>query len=420
MLDREYKEAPSPLNLADATGSMICEAAGSVRERRAPCYELAVVVPTLNERENIMLLLGKLRDVLRGVRYEVIVVDDDSPDGTAAVVKRMAEAQPNVHVLHRIGRRGLASACIEGMLATSAPFIAVIDADLQHDETILPEMLRRARADCLDLVVGSRNIEGGSMGDFVSWRVKLSRAGRKVSGLGAHAALTDPMSGFFLVRRSFFEPFAHRLTGTGFKILLDIVLSAGEKARIGEVAYHFRLRQHGQSKLDVMVGLEYVELLMDKLVGSYLSVRFALFCLIGTLGVGVHLLLLWALVRSRHLSFVGAQAWATSGVMVLNYMLNNAITYRDRRRAGWAFWVGLVKFCVACSLGAVANLAISGEAFRHGVPWLLAGVIGLLFSAVWNFGVTSALIWRRAKRSAALRAQRRAAAEAYVRESAAA
>ncbi len=370
----------------------------------------------MNERENVPLLLAKLRESLRGVRYEAIIVDDDSPDGTASLIKRTAEANPDVRVLHRIGRRGLASACIEGMLSTAAPYIAVIDADLQHDETILPEMLRLITAERLDIVVGSRNIDGGSMGDFASWRVRLSRAGRKFSGLGEQTALTDPMSGFFMVRRSFFDPLAHRLTGKGFKILLDIVLSANGSARIGEVPYHFRTRQHGESKLDVMVGLEYLELLLDKMVGSWISVRFVLFCAIGTVGVGVHLLLLWTLLSSRAANFLQAQAVATLVVMVLNYMLNNAVTYRDRRRRGLSFWAGLVKFCTACALGAVANLAISTEAFQHGIPWLLAGLTGLLFSAVWNFGVTSALIWRHGKKSTASRAERRAAAEAYVQE----
>ncbi len=379
-------------------------------ERVRP-YELAVVIPTLNERENIVLLLAKLRDVLRGISYEVIVVDDDSPDGTAAVVRRLAQSQDNLHVLHRIGRRGLSSACIEGMLATSAPFVAVMDADLQHDETILPQMYRLIAGQQLDVVVGSRNIAGGSMGEFADWRVKLSRAGRKLSGLGAQSSFTDPMSGFFVVRRPFFDSIAHHLTGKGFKILLDIVLSSKGKAKIGEVPYRFRLRQHGQSKLDIMVGLEYLELLVDKVVGAYVSVRFVLFCLIGAAGLALDVLLLWLLLTTHRTSFLEAQGIATAVVMVCNYVLNNTITYRDRRRHGLGFWYGLLKFLVACSLGAVSNLAIASEAYQHGIPWVLAGIIGLLFSAVWNFGVTSALIWRHGKQSVASRASRRAAAE---------
>jgi len=379
-----------------------------------PAYDLCIVIPTLNERENIGLLLEKLRNTLHDIRYEVIVVDDDSPDGTAALVKRLSRLQQNLHVLHRIGRRGLSSACIEGMLATSAPYIAVMDADLQHDETVLPEMYRLISADHLDLVVGSRNIGGGSMGDFSDWRIKLSRLGRRLSGVERHAHLTDPMSGFFIVRRSFFERIAHRLTGIGFKILLDIVLSSEGQVRVGEVPYHFRLRQHGQSKLDLIVGLEYLELILDKLIGSYVSVRFVLFCLVGTIGAVIHLLLLGLLLKGERFSFIESQACATGIVMILNYVLNNSFTYRDRRRRGAAFWFGMLTFCIACSLGGIANVLISAEAFRQGMPWFLAGITGLLFSAVWNYGVTSMITWRQARRSAALRAERRAQASSAL------
>ncbi len=377
-----------------------------------PSYDLCIVIPTLNERENIALLLEKLRFTLHDIRYEVIVVDDDSPDGTAAAVKTLSRTQSDLHVIHRIGRRGLASACIEGMLATSATYIAVMDADLQHDETVLPEMVRRIASENLDLVVGSRNIGGGSMGDFSTWRVRLSRLGRRLSGVEKHAVLTDPMSGFFVVRRTFFEQIAHRLTGIGFKILLDIVLSAQGQIRIGEVPYHFRLRQHGQSKLDLIVGLEYLELILDKFIGSYISVRFVMFCLVGAIGTVIHLLLLGGLLDLARFSFIESQASATGIVMILNYVLNNSFTYRDRRRRGTAFWFGMLTFSIACSLGGVANVLISGEAFRQGMPWPLAGITGLLFSAVWNYGVTAMTTWRRARRSAAQRAERRAQATA--------
>ena len=260
-------------------------------------YDLAIVLPTFNESGNVGPMVDRLEKALAGIHYEVIFVDDDSPDGTADVVRRLARDHDNLRVLHRIGRRGLASACIEGILAASAPFVAVMDADLQHDESILPEMLRRMREENLDLVVGSRNIAGGSMGEFSRWRVKLSQLGKRLSLMGAEHELSDPMSGFFMVRVATFERFAHRLSGIGFKILLDIVLSAGPDLRIGEVPYRFRLREHGESKLDVMVGLEYFELLVDKHLGNLVNVRFVLFAMVGAVGVGVHLLILRVLLH---------------------------------------------------------------------------------------------------------------------------
>ena len=370
-------------------------------------YDLAIVLPTFNERGNVGPIVDRLEKALPGVHYEVIFVDDDSPDGTADAVRTLAEKYNNLRVLQRIGRRGLASACIEGILGAAAPVVAVMDADMQHDETILPEMLRRMREENLDLVVGSRNIAGGSMGEFTKSRVKLSQLGRRLSLMGAEHELTDPMSGFFMVRVTSFEQFAHRLSGIGFKILLDIVLSAGPGLRIGEVPYRFRLREHGESKLDLLVGLEYFELLVDKHLGGVVNVRFVLFAMVGALGVCVHLLILSALLKLAGLSFAAGQAVTTFIVMILNFVLNNSVTYRDRRLKGWRFWGGLITFCLACGLGVAANVAIASEAFRRGVPWVLAAITGLLFTAVWNYGVTSITTWRQERRSSEKRARQR-------------
>jgi dolichol-phosphate mannosyltransferase len=374
-------------------------------------YDLAIMLPTYNESRNVGPMIDRLDKALAkalpGIHYEVIFVDDDSPDGTADVVRRLAVGRDNLRVVHRIGRRGLASACIEGILAASAPFVAVMDADQQHDESILPEMLRRMREENLDLVVGSRNIAGGSMGEFARWRVRLSQMGRRMSLMGAEHELSDPMSGYFIVRVTSFERFAHRLSGIGFKILLDIVLSAGPGLRIGEVPYRFRQREHGESKLDMMVGLEYFELLVDKHLGDVVNVRFVLFAMVGALGVGVHLLILSALLHVAGMSFAKGQAVTTFIVMTLNFVLNNSVTYRDRRLRGWKLLRGFATFCLACGLGVVANVSIANEAFRHGVPWVLAALTGLLFSAVWNFGVTSMITWRHERRSSEQRARRR-------------
>jgi len=370
-------------------------------------YDLAIVLPTYNESRNASPMVERLESALAGIHYEVIFVDDDSPDGTTDVVRRLALGRENLRVVHRIGRRGLASACIEGILAASAPFVAVMDADMQHDESILPEMLRRMREETLDLVVGSRNIAGGSMGEFTKWRVKLSQWGKRLSLMGAEHELSDPMSGFFMVRVASFERFAHRLSGIGFKILLDIVLSAGPGLRIGEVPYRFRLREHGESKLDVMVGLEYFELLVDKHLGDFLNVRFVLFGMVGALGVGVHLLVLNLLLHAAGMSFAKGQTITTCLVMILNFLLNNSVTYRDRRLKGWKFLRGLVTFCLACGLGVAANVAIASDAFHRGVPWVLAALTGLLFSSVWNYGVTSMTTWRQERRTSEQRARRR-------------
>ncbi len=355
---------------------------------------LAVVIPTFNERTNVDPLLERLHAALQGIEWEVIFVDDSSPDGTAAYLRQIARKDAHVRVLQRIGRRGLASACIEGMLATAASYIAVMDADLQHDEGILPRMYQCASANGLDLVVGSRNMAGGSMGEFAQERVALSGLGARLSGTVLRCGLSDPMSGFFVVSRAFFEQVAGRLSGVGFKILVDLVASADGPLRFAEVPYKFRTRKHGESKLDMNVALEYLLLLLDKVIGKWIPARFVLFVAVGGLGLLVHLGVLAALYLSAGRPFLCAQAAATLVAMTVNFLVNNVTTFRDRRLRGFRLGIGLATFYSACSIGAVTNLAFAGFLLQAGLPWYIAGVIGMGVSSVWNYGVNTILTWR--------------------------
>lgn len=363
--------------------------------------ELAVVIPTFNERENILELLTRLDTVLADIAYEAIVVDDDSGDGTAAAVQSVALTDPRIRILRRVGRRGLASACIEGMMATPAPYVAVMDADLQHDERILPAMLAKLKAEQLDLVVASRHSEGGSSSGLSPWRQRLSDAGKALSRFASKSAVTDPMSGFFLSDRRFIDDAVRSLSGRGFKILLDLMASSKRPARVGEVPYHFRERLHGESKLDLMVGIEYLHLLADKLFGDLVPPRFVLFGLVGGSGVVLHLIVLYAMLAAG-LTFAVSQIIATVLVMTSNFFLNNIVTWRDHRLRGWALLPGLLKFYLACSIGALLNLEVATSALQFGLPWYAAGFAGLMVGSVWNFAVTYVMTWRR-HRSAARR-----------------
>lgn len=360
--------------------------------------ELAIVVPTFKERGNIRPLLDRLSAALNGIEYEVVFVDDDSPDGTAAQVREISATDPKVRSLQRIGRRGLASACIEGMLSTAAPYIAVMDADLQHDETILPCMLDTLKRGGFDLVVGSRNVEGGSMGEFAASRVQLSGLGRKLSNLVCRCEIQDPMSGFFLLDRRFLEEVAHSVSGIGFKILVDLIASSKRRVRIAEVPYTFRSRLHGESKLDILVGLEYLQLLLDKLIGDIIPPRFIIFSLVGTAGLVLHLAVLWTFLH--WLDFGKALAIAVFLAMTLNFFLNNNFTYRDRRLRGTRLVTGLLSFYAACSVGAIMTVRFAQQAKDTGIPWYAAGLFGLAVSSIWNFAVTMLFTWRLRRRSA--------------------
>ena len=356
--------------------------------------ELALVIPTYNERENVKPLLDLLEQALKGISYEVIFVDDDSPDGTAAVARSIGATDPRVRSIQRINRRGLASACIEGMMSTSAPYIAVMDADLQHDETILPEMLAKLKAEQLDIVVASRNVDGGSMGEFAKERVAISGLGRAVSKVVCRCEVTDPMSGFFLLNRKFLEEVIYNVSGIGFKILVDLLASAERKVRLGEVAYKFRVRTRGESKLDALVLIEYLQLVLDKLVGNIVPARFIIFGGVGLIGAMLYAGTVAILFGGMKMPFVNSLVAATLVAMTSNFFLNNSITYRDRRLKGWSLLSGFLSFCIICSFGAFVTVVITDLARRAGLPWYLAAIFAGVVSSVWNFGVTQAITWR--------------------------
>jgi dolichol-phosphate mannosyltransferase len=388
--DRARPDAKAPSQeMADTA------AAPGVRRYAATAPELAIIVPTLNERDNIEPLLASLTAALAGIAWEVMFVDDDSKDGTAELLSELQRRRPQVRALRRIGRYGLASACIEGMLATSTPYVAVMDADLQHDETLLPAMLATLKAGRLDVVIGSRFAAHGSIGKLSRRRVLLSRLGRLLSRAISRADLSDPMSGFFLARRDFLEETAHRLSGHGFKILLDLFASAPRPVRFAELPYRFRERRHGDSKLDAPVMLDYVTLLGDKLLGRYVPIRFLIFVLVGLFGVAVHLAVLGLCFRLMGLEFYLSQAIATLVAMTTNFNLNNVFTYRDRRLRGLALVYGHLSFYVICGIGALANLALALLLFGLGAPWALAGLSGAVVGAVWNYAVSASFTWRR-------------------------
>jgi dolichol-phosphate mannosyltransferase len=357
--------------------------------------ELTLVLPTFNERENVAPLVELVAAALAGISWEIIFVDDDSADGTAAAVRELARRDPRVRCMQRIGRRGLSSACIEGALASAAPFVAVMDADLQHDERLLPQMLAALNRSEADLVVGSRYIAGGGVGQLDRTRVGISTLATRLSRFVCKAKIADPMSGFFMMRREVFECAVRKLSGQGFKILLDLLASSPEPVRIKELPYEFRARRFGESKLDTLVAWEFGMLIADKLVGHLVPVRFALFIFVGALGLVVHLAVLRVALSFPTLDFTKSQVIATLAAMTSNFFLNNLFTYRDQRLSGLRRLRGLASFYLICAVGAVGNVGIASYVFAGGQVWWLAGIAGVAVGSVWNYAVSSVFTWRR-------------------------
>jgi len=362
-----------------------------------PGPAISVVVPTLNERENVTAVVQRLAAALTGEDWEVIFVDDDSPDGTAALVRELARSDRRVRCLQRVARRGLSAACIEGMLASSAPYVVVIDSDLQHDEQLIPQMLADLRSGSVDLSVGSRYVAGGDVADWNADRVRISRLATRLSRLFTPLQLADPMSGFFAIRREAFEASLRHLSGQGFKLLLDI-LTASPGLRVRERAYRFKPRRAGQSKLDSVVAWEFAVLLAGKLVGHRLPSRFLQFASVGAFGVLVHLLVLKTGLY-LDLPFRWAQLGATLVAMTTNFWLNNVFTYRDMRLRGTAFARGLLSFYAVCSVGAAANVGVAQFVFGMRDSWWIAGLAGAAISAVWNYAASAIFTWGGGRRA---------------------
>jgi dolichol-phosphate mannosyltransferase len=357
--------------------------------------QLSVIVPTFNERDNVVPLFEKLNAALAGIAWEVIYVDDNSPDGTAEAVRALAQREPRVRCLQRIGRRGLSGACIEGILASSAPFAAVIDADMQHDETQLAKMLGILQGGAADLVVGSRYIEGGSSESFNRQRQGFSMLATTLAKRLLRIAIADPMSGFFMIRRDRFEALAPQLSTQGFKILLDIIATGRGELRITEIPYSFGSRLHGESKLDSMVALDFLGLLLAKFTHDTVSLRFLLFAMVGSLGLLVHLSTLFVALELIGLPFPESQAAGAIVAMTSNFLLNNFLTYRDQRLHGFGILRGLLLFYLVCGVGLVANVGVAFSVYDQEPIWWLAGAAGALMGVVWNYAMSGLFVWRK-------------------------
>ncbi len=357
---------------------------------------LSVVVPTYREAANVPVLFERLETALAGLPWEMIVVDDDSSDGTADVAYALAARDPRARCVRRVNRLGLAGAVVEGWLSSSADLVAVIDGDLQHDEAILPKMYEALAAGRGNLVIGTRVANEEAPGGLSPARQKLSDLGawffRRVAGV----TVRDPMSGFFMVRRDIVSRLAPRLSPDGFKILVDVILSSRGDLEIVETPYVFRKRQAGESKLSPLVGLDFLGLVAHHASGGLLPIRFVLFASIGGIGLVVHLLVLFGLIEWLGPErFAASQIAATIAAMASNFLLNNEITYRAYRYRGLAMAGGFALFAILCSVGAIANVDIASWLFLREHVWWAAGLAGALVGVVWNYAASTTFVWRR-------------------------
>lgn len=378
------------------------ENAASVAASARARIQLSVVIPTYNERDNVPAIVEKLDRTLAGLGWEVIFVDDSSPDGTAAAVRALAQTDPRVRLISRHNRRGLSSAVVEGGLAAAGDVIAVMDGDLQHDESVLPDLYRRVANGEADIVAASRFLATGKTEGLSSReREQMSNTGIKLANFCFGLNLTDPLTGFFAMRREALERATPNLSALGFKILLDVITSLKPRPKVVEVPFTFRNREHGESKLDNRVMYDFFLFFLEKMIGRFVPVpaRFLSFAVVNGFGILLHLAILVPAVSLFGVGFDQAQLGATVVSMFSNYALNNAITYHDVSLKGWRFWSGFVLFAALCSVGIFANVGVASMLHREfaGMLYILPALAGAFITVVWNYVATKFFVWGRAK-----------------------
>lgn len=356
--------------------------------------QVSVVVPTYNEAGNIPMIYDGLARALAGRAWELVVVDDDSPDGTADVVRALGRRHDNVRCIQRVQERGLCSAVHWGVQAAHGEVIVVMDGDLQHEVALIPRMLEALQAGH-DIVSGSRFLKGAAEKGLPSTlRRRLSDWGNRLTNLFLGAALSDPLTGFFATSRRLFLDSIPQMQADGFKVFFDLVYH-NRNVAIRELPFEFQRRRHGQSKLELYVLWLLACDIVSKLSRGMLPPRLVSFVAVGLIGSIFHFSILYATMDLGAVFWV-AQAIATVVAMVFNFTINNMLTYSDDRLRGRAFYKGLLLYSLIASVGIVANVSTAQITYisLHGHTFI-AATTGLVIDVIWRFVVSNRLIWGR-------------------------
>lgn len=353
---------------------------------------VSVILPTYNERENLPTAVARLHQALAACGpYEIVVVDDDSPDRTWELAQALGETDPRIRCYRRTDRRGLSSAIVDGLNLATGRLLVVMDADLQHDTAVVPQLLQAL--DDAPVAVATRYAPGGGTGRWSKRRRLASTLATAACNLVLGVRTTDPMSGFFALRRPDFLAIVPRLNPRGYKILMEL-LHVLRPARIGEVPYHFAPRSAGESKLSGQVVWDFALSLAELATRRLVSARFLKYGLVGGSGVVVQFgsfFLLWGRLASEH----AATACAIATAAVSNYVINNLWTFRDRAHSGVGNVMrGLGMFLLVSGTGAMINHALTfyyHEQFA--APLWLAMAGGIAISTAWNYFLNRDLSW---------------------------
>lgn len=354
---------------------------------------VSIVVPTYNEAANIPMIYDGLAQALDGRAWELVVVDDDSPDGTADAARELGRRHDNVRCIQRVQERGLASAVRWGVQAAHGEVIVVMDGDLQHQPALIPRMLDALQAGH-DIVSGSRFLEGGAEKGLSRRRRRLSDWGNRLTNCFLGTVLSDPLTGFFATSRRRFLASIPLMQADGFKVFFDLVY-CNRRVSIRELPFEFQSRRHGKSKLELYVLWLLACDIVSKLSRGMLPPRLISFVGVGLIGSIFHFAVLYASMDLGAVFWL-AQTIATIVAMVFNFTINNVLTYSDDRLRGASFYKGLLLYSLIASVGIVANVSTAQIAYMrlHGHTFI-AATTGLVIDVIWRFVVSNRVIWGR-------------------------
>lgn len=342
---------------------------------------------------NVPLMVEKLEQALIGTSFEILVVDDDSPDRTWEIAEKLAESRPHLRVIRRLHNHGLSPAVMDGFAASRGKYMVVMDADMQHDESVLP-LFVSAFENGADIVVGSRKVSGGKVEDWSPLRKFISFGAGTLAKLMLPNMMSDPMSGYFAIRKNLYEELGPGIDPKGFKILLEFLVRAQGK-KLVEVGYTFRGRQFGESKLSTNVMLDYLSALYDLRFGKVISRRFMKYLVVGISGIVVNQFFVWVGKGPLRLTDSYALALGIETSIVSNFFLNNYWTFRRNKLRGFKKTIrGLATFNMICLGGAAINYAIAMFVTEHFSLNLYTGnMLGIVMATAWNYLVNSSITW---------------------------
>tara|TARA_B100000965_G_scaffold403154_1_gene430636 strand:- start:105 stop:1196 length:1092 start_codon:yes stop_codon:yes gene_type:complete len=358
---------------------------------------ISIIIPTFNEVNNIKVLLFDLINILKNQDYEIVVVDDDSPDGTGEEVYNFMKNNNNIQLINRVGRSGLSSAIKEGLLFAKGEYLLVLDGDGQHDANCVVDLINKIKESNSDMVIASRFLDPSLLRGLSGKRSlgsKLANKAARISLSKNYSNLTDYLSGCFCVDIRRTELLIKKIEINGFKFLYELLALSKGHLQIKEVPLIFKERDYGKSKLDLAIVWDFLISILHNISYRILPRRAISFGLVGMSGVIVQLMITLLLTNLFLIDFKNALPFSVICAATSNFLINNQLTFRSNRLTNSALIRGLLKFLLVASLPVIANVGIATAFYQYiSSDTLIAQLAGIAIVYAWNYLASSLFVW---------------------------